>query len=65
MFNQGDRAAEQQISNAVIALLDNLVTAQPSFTRIALIYHLLGSLATTAPNQADQQQVGVRKKTNS
>ncbi|HHQ6535571.1 TPA: AraC family transcriptional regulator [Serratia fonticola] len=62
MFNQGEHASEQQISNAVIALLDNLVTAQPSFTRIALVYHLLGTLAAAAPNQADQQQVGVRKK---
>ncbi|WP_025122069.1 MULTISPECIES: AraC family transcriptional regulator [unclassified Serratia (in: enterobacteria)] len=62
MVNQDDRAAEQKIGHAVIALIDDLVVSQPSFTRIALVYHLLGTLAAAASNQVDQQQVNVRKK---
>lgn len=62
MVNQGDgTTAQRQIRNDVIALLDHLVTSPPSFTRIALVYHLLGSLAA-ASGQPDGQQVSVRKK---
>lgn len=60
--DQQDRAVDWPIRNGVIALLEHLVAAQPSFTRIALVYQLLGTLAAAAENQADRRQVTVRKK---
>ncbi|WP_333852633.1 AraC family transcriptional regulator [Leclercia sp.] len=53
---------ESQIRNNVIALVEHLVHAQPSFSRIALIYQLLGSLSAAGSVQEDRQQVIIRKK---
>lgn len=60
--NQADRRVDRQIRNSVLALVEHLVDAQPSFTRIALVYQLLGALAAAGENLADRQQMTVRKK---
>jgi AraC-like DNA-binding protein/mannose-6-phosphate isomerase-like protein (cupin superfamily) len=62
MGNQDNQTEDRQIRHRVIALLEHLVHAQPSFTRIALVYQLLGSLAAAAEQRTDRQQVPFRKK---
>jgi AraC-like DNA-binding protein len=52
----------RQVREAAIALLENLVSDPPSFTRIALIYQLLGTLAAMGNQTTDQQLTSVRKK---
>lgn len=53
---------ESQIRSSVIALVEHLVHARPSFSRIALIYQLLGTLSAAGSDQEDRQQVTIRKK---
>lgn len=60
--SQEERAADQQIRNSVIALLEHLIGSQPSFTRIALIYQLLGALLAVSEEMPARQQLTVRKK---
>lgn len=62
MFHPQDSGKDRQIHRSVLALLENLVHAQPSFTRIALVYQLLGSLVAAGEKQADRQQMTFRKK---
>lgn len=52
---------EKALKESVIALVEHLVHAQPSFNRIALVYQLLGTLAATG-NQDDRQQITIRNK---
>ena len=56
------RQQENQIRNSVIALVEHLVHAEASFSRIALIYQLLGTLAAAGSGQEDRQQVTIRNK---
>lgn len=60
--SQEEQAADQQIRNSVIALLEHLIESQPSFTRIALIYQLLGALLAVSEEMPARQQLTVRKK---
>ncbi|MCS3429947.1 AraC family transcriptional regulator [Klebsiella sp. BIGb0407] len=56
--------ADRKVMHSLVALVEHLieVDAQPSFTRIALIYQLLGTLATVAEQRGNRQQVSIRKK---
>ncbi|QNK34686.1 AraC family transcriptional regulator [Serratia sp. JUb9] len=62
LFHQQESGEDLQIRSSVLALLEHLVHAQPSFTRIALVYQLLSSLATAGEKRADRQQMTFRKK---
>lgn len=59
---QEQRAVDLQIRHSVTTLLEHLIEAQPSFTRIALIYQLLGALQAAGGSMAVRQQVTMRKK---
>lgn len=59
---QGDHTAERHIRSCVIDLLENLVNAPPSFTRIALVYQLLGALAAVGESECDRQQIAIKRK---
>ncbi|MEB6336162.1 AraC family transcriptional regulator [Serratia rhizosphaerae] len=62
LFHQQEPGEDQQIRSCVLALLEHLVHAQSSFTRIALVYQLLSSLAAAREKQADRQQMTFKKK---
>lgn len=55
---------DKQLRRSLLALVEHLVETdtQPSFTRIALIYQLLGALAVAGEPRSNRQQITVRKK---
>ena len=56
--------ADKQLRDSLFALVKHLieVDAQPSFTRIALTYQLLGALAIAGEPRGNRQQISLRKK---
>lgn len=61
-FSKAVRTVDSQLRYSLFALLEHVVNAQPSFTRIALIYQLLGALETAGENSANRHQATIRKK---
>ncbi|CAI1587284.1 Bacillibactin transport regulator [Serratia grimesii] len=62
LATQKERETDLKVKHSVIALLEHVIGSQPSFTRIALVYQLLGALLSAGETMSVRQQLTVRKK---